>query len=83
MLIRNIKAGNVYVFMGKDREEVVRCGRPYMITNVESGMGVDVWTPCGETMVVTRDGSLHPASMREQRDFWKDSFEALLEELGL
>ena len=77
MRIARIVEGNLYVTANG---ETVRCSAPFACRGSESGMCVYLWDVDGRQTAETRDGTLRPASMREQRDFWKTAFEGLCNE---
>jgi hypothetical protein len=72
MRIARIIEGNLYV---TSSGETVRCSAPFACRGAKSGMCVFMWDLDGRKRAMTKDGTLRPASMREQRDFWKSAFE--------
>ena len=77
MKIAKIIEGNLYVTASG---ETVLCSAPSVCLGVASGMLVYLWGVDGDKTAETRDDKLRPASMREQRDFWRIAYETLCRE---
>ena len=77
MKLRNIIGGNLYV---DHKDRIGRCSAPFSCHGTSSGFCVYWINAFGNQYALTDDHSLRPATMREQRDFWKLAFELLVEE---
>ncbi len=71
-------AGEVMVHVKSGRP--VRVAAPRKTAGSPSGVSVMYWHTDGRNFATMRDGDLKKATMREQRDFWREAFENLSEE---
>lgn len=78
MKLRDCVAGEVMVHVKSGRP--VRVGAPRATRGAPAGVSVLYWHTDGRNFAAMHDADLRKATMREQRDFWREAFENLAKE---
>jgi hypothetical protein len=75
MKLRDCIAGEVMIHVKSGRP--VRVAAPRTMRGAAAGVCVYYWHTNGASFVALNDSDLKKATMREQRDFWREAFENL------
>jgi hypothetical protein len=80
MKLIQVREGEIYAY--KDRGIVVICiQKPTKCIGSRYGYAAHFMDASGSVHAQTMDDELHPATMRQQRDFWRDAYEELANEM--
>ncbi|MEI8139036.1 MAG: hypothetical protein WCI03_04125 [bacterium] len=79
MKLRDCIGGEVMIHAKSGRS--VRVAAPRKTHGSPSGVNVMYWHTDGSNSAALCDGELNKATIRQQRDFWREAYENLAEEV--